>query len=383
MIEVRYEHATRSPPARQQVLRKDHMNSGAKLCYVAAICLSGCGPSTQDYEAAKHQIAELEKQNVSLRAEVSATNKAIEELRTSPSALFSAARSAGNDALAKQALEELIKRHPNAKETEDAKAILVQIDSRTAEAARFAKVADAARLQCEFKEKKLPPNFTGTNVRVVIAKYSQAEVADKGEFETSTDYAARLSTEAEAVAHSSQCVFLEPQDVTYDADGKRWVVSVFADVEYMGMVERPWNRSYQFDVDTDAKDLGTYTAKNAFGVEKEIAKRRYDRFGVAFLQPVFDQALRTLGVKTHPNNRLFRQLTIPMPLEEARRHSPDDLKLFVQYQWVPKFLVWNSTSHSPTLKEPWDEATDASYLTGTPLKIWLVHKPSGAVLAPK
>lgn len=360
------------------------MNTRAKLCYVAVICLSGCGPSTQEYEAAKHQIAELEKQNESLRDEVSAKNKAIDELRTSPSALFSSAQNAGNDSQMRQALEELIKRHPNAKETEDAKAILVQINSRAAEAARLARVAEAARHQCEFKEKKLPPNFTGTNVKDVIARYRRAEVEPKGKFETSADYAARLSTEAEAVAHSSQCVFLMTGGIpTYDADKRRWEFSIIEEVEYMITAQPPWHRSYHLDADTDHKNLGSYTGKNAFGVEVEIAKRRTDRFGVAFLGPAFDLAMRTLGAVTHPKSRLLRTLTVPMPVEEARQYSPIDLKLFVQYQWVPEFLIGDITSHSPTLSEPWDETTDASYLTGASPKIWVVHQPSGVVLAPK
>lgn len=123
------------------------------LFLLAAFFTTGCGPSQEDYDAKKAENESLTKENESLKSEVGKLTQEIEELKFGSSRLLTMGLKHFDDGQYETAistLETLLVKHPDAKETLEAKNV---INKANLEVERLRK-AENDKKEREEKERK-------------------------------------------------------------------------------------------------------------------------------------------------------------------------------------------------------------------------------------
>lgn len=106
---------------------------GLACLVTAALTLTACGPSASEYEKASNRVEELEREAGVLRKEVASLKSELEEIKFGAERLLSKARAeidSNELSKAKETLSQLIKRHPDSIEKQQASALLSDVQHK-------------------------------------------------------------------------------------------------------------------------------------------------------------------------------------------------------------------------------------------------------------
>lgn len=347
---------------------------------LSAVFIAGCGPSNRDYEKSQKHVRELEAEVAYLQRRVAKLETDLEEANNGPARLLAQGKAAKNDRDIINALKTLVQRHPLSDEAKQAEPLLRAAESRLEATELAARKAAALKDVCRVEGKKVAPYFKGTDLDKVIKGFSTSKLKEKGEFETTASYEARLRNELVTIADPRQCVVLDTT-AEYDADRKRWNVSVTSFGEYRAMgANRELQRVHEFIVENKIEQRGSYKGENAFGVSRDIERREVFRKGVRFPEQSFNKAITAIGGKADSYKLI---VPIPMSPDEAKGIAKYNLKFLVEYEWTPGFVDQHTETHSPTIDEPFDSKTSTRLVIGKPTRILVINERTGDVLAPK
>lgn len=350
-----------------------------KILLPIAIFSAGC-TSQDDYKRALEHTKVLEAKVESLtgdveklKAELESRTKELEDVKFGPSRLLAQAKESKSSKEAVELLTKLINKHPTAKESKEASGLLEQAKSRLAATELDDRRAAAAKSTCVIEGSKVPANFNGVDVRKIIKSFRSVKAKDQ--FESSAAYKSRLAKEVEAIASLTQCVAINGNyNTEYDADKGNWLLGIRANQYTL------WDHHYIYEILEENLSSSSYEGENAFGVKRQIRRTEDEAFGVALSKSAMDKVMRSLGAK---KDYISYVIPVPVSPEKAKGISKSDLKLLVQYQWVPDYVGTKYDSTSPTISMPYDKKTTSYYLFGRPTKVFIMNSRTGEILAAK
>ena len=223
-------------------------------------------------------------------------------------------------------------------------------------------------------KKPSPQPAIGQDIESVIKRLiASGATLPKSEFETTEQYGKRMSLSLDR----SQLLFLLPlgeedADVVrlkYDADNQLMTAEVWGVTNWLMDLERDdkEKRAY-FQVKVKERLLSSrqYVGSNAFGVNKSIAFKEYDEFGLA---------LDNNGIlsQEHPT------FTWTMTADEARLVKPF-LRVAVRCVQNAGGIYRDDTHGKPSIDWPKEFVTHLYYLPVLAEEVWILDSRSGKLV---
>lgn len=195
-------------------------------------------------------------------------------------------------------------------------------------------------------------------IEAVLKRFTQTP---RGEFETTTDYNARLATALPV--NRWYAIPKEPSIIVYDADSAEMSVMAWgSDIPGVGCT---------IDMKQRNTSLGAYRATNPLGVKVTVKKSRFERWAV--LVPEKNTSNKCYGATA--------AFSVP-PTEAAPLKARLGMAIIVHA--APgedgAFTGHDDYMRKPTLTDPLDIDGQTDWLVVDNLSIWLYDKRSGAVI---
>lgn len=323
--------------------------------------LMGCGPTQEKYD-------EVIKENIEVKAKLSEREKEILDLKKTPKELFDEAIIEKSKDGKINKLENLINRYPNSNEAMKSSRILsdmyvsiINSDSDSDKVKALSEYCDIDKLE------KIPVSFKGTDISSVIDLYSN-NLIEKDEFETSVEYEKRLSNYVKSLGREKQCIITNVYS-KYDSDKQGWSLS---------LLDSELNRSYaNFFIKRTTTPSGNYIGTNALGAKVSVNKTKEEYRGVYLNQAAFAKLHSNIGGSIGSySNELF----IPMSIDKAKIANIKNLKILIQYKWIPDYLKTFKREKYATYNNPQDKESSYELLTGYPLKIIIFNADTGEII---
>lgn len=227
----------------------------------------------------------------------------------------------------------------------------------------------------------LPPNYPGDPIGLYLY------VPEKDEFETTLQYEARLAAlpERKPVA----AFRISTSSVQYDADNQLLTLGIYTPSVYEGSSTAVSGRAFPVKLETISKKK--YEASNALGGRTTVESSIESIYAVV-ADDVTPPSLETTG----PNSKFLLQLSLAMPIEDAKASKASAAVLLV---CRPKPLQANSPRVAsfprkkgdpapngyryvaPKFSSPEEETTLYYLLHADTLGLWVYDTPTGRVLA--
>ena len=236
-------------------------------------------------------------------------------------------------------------------------------------------------------EVPIQPHYQGNDLRKIADAVDHMATAEKGEYETTAAFNARLEGMKAAplfgnisinspmafvfpTAHSRQSLRADPTlQSSYDADEGLMTVSLSADE---GNISEPLEATDLATLvvwDMVSMSAGYYHATNAFGVAATVRDSKGTSYGLAL--PLSSKSRLESGVsfKVSPDRARILERRVRILLV-CKVHEPRPL---VAKRW----------QHAPTLDEPYKSDSLELYLRAVPVKMVIFDDETGEVLGQK
>lgn len=250
-----------------------------------------------------------------------------------------------------------------------------------------------AAVPFDVSTKKLPPNFTGHNIKALYAELSKRQSrAEKGEFETTTEFESRVKREADApilggLPVDSTLAFKlmnASGETVYDADAQTLTLALalgkpikeYESVEYMREL------SVEYEI---AKD--TYQASNAMGAQIDVTRHRGKNYNLAFANfPTFqvkrylNSITRKLGYTSdiHKIDAIVIEMSMDVPTAKRVR---DTLAALAIVRLVKPYTFEGTFYDKPTFNRPEEFFVQSFYLNVEVLELWVYDTATGEIYA--
>ncbi len=209
----------------------------------------------------------------------------------------------------------------------------------------------------------LAPSFRPSTLEEIAAALGSQQ---RGEFETSEEFAKRTRVDQAPF----YCVAPGDISLSYSPDHQRYQALVFFQKLPPDLALRLFDLgSPQPDViavHSAGTSAGTYVGSNAYGVRKEVTRRRERETALFVAAP---RAQEGLG-----------EVTISVPIARARKVKPSALLVF---QPITSRLgpVFEGTAYqTPTLDDPSEVVKSVRYVAAGRSELWIYDKETGEIL---
>jgi len=211
----------------------------------------------------------------------------------------------------------------------------------------------------------LPPSYYGYDPEVFVKEYQEATAADqrarqKGEFETTAEYQKRLKEidTQNPFASKTYAFAVAPTNISYDADSQTFKIGFKPE-------PAPHNINYvSVLLKHGAKDMGSYTAQNAFGATFTVTKSLVSSYELWLA--------KTEGLTTCT---ILAKVSIP----EAQAMKPYIFALLVVKPLQPYSSV-NTTFSDATFSEPHEDVHETGTIYAKSLGVRFYDATSGRIL---
>lgn len=236
----------------------------------------------------------------------------------------------------------------------------------------------------------LPPKYRGHSYASVIkALYRERSYLNKDEFESTSDYAARLArlrtkSLIGKTQFGSRLAFnFFPHtggfEVAYDADSKRLNFQI--KWENLYSFSEPGN-FYSLRWDDSARTVGSYIGRNAFNAKVRVKVSRNEGYYLVSEKQGLSLFLPT---GRNPLDALIQledlgvfQGSLQMEPADARQ-SKANMRMLVIGRLADRFLLTAQSRSAPTITSPIDELSTEFGVNLVVEEIWVYDFPSGRV----
>lgn len=212
---------------------------------------------------------------------------------------------------------------------------------------------------------KLPPNFSGDDIRDTYTKLAMLFPEKKDEFETTKDYTAKLESNNASVKDKIYVFVCPPGygDIHYDADSNKLNYTVVT--EYYG--------SPTVRIDGSYKDKGDYLASNALGAKVKVHESWTYSYYLKLTKSNFS-ALSSLTFSCNlspqaakdliKNQGLFKLYVCSLRLDDPNKFS---------------YLSFSYNRKEPTISSPYDSTSSDYFINVHVNELWLYNKATGEI----
>ncbi|HXR75797.1 MAG TPA: hypothetical protein VN737_07475 [Bryobacteraceae bacterium] len=232
----------------------------------------------------------------------------------------------------------------------------------------------------------LGPNFSGADIQAAVSNLQKSEANLKGEFETTTQYQARINAAKTNGRRTYVFVLGQPDtpfgdtflygpSFNYDADNGVMDARIYARTIIFHL--EPGNPNYPVMGLRRVKlSHEEYVASNAFGAKTVVSKSVEDVFGIALtsgnglFQPSADKSRGTFEAV----------ITFRVPIPIAKDLKPN-LRIGLVCVLEQPTILEGVSFHEPTIDSPYDLFAEHKYLSVLPVQILVFDARGGAILA--
>ena len=227
---------------------------------------------------------------------------------------------------------------------------------------------------------KLPVNFKGHSAKQVYAALGDDDNKEKGKFETTAQYQARLKKTPSrllfgTVQKSSPFAFSVGASWTdYDADSQQMRVN-------FGFLQDNDSDNLGIVTEAGSSASGKYTGQNGFGAQVQISEQSESKFGfcVTNKQQFWFAALPSQEYDIEKKYRL--SFNLPIPLKSAPAFEKNVRALYIGYIAPPDKEMALTDYHKATFDSPYQTSSWRLYACLRVKSVWLYDGKTGYVYA--
>lgn len=228
----------------------------------------------------------------------------------------------------------------------------------------------------------LGPHFLGHDIRAVVRRIEESPLSKpKSEFETTAQYAARMSAFRDK---DFQCVFIIPnktdaygtsQQFSYDADGQTLTSSVsFALMRIPEVASLPGHHGFLM-IRADQKREEHYVGVNAFGVRRNVTRSYDDTYELILAD--------TNGIFGPSGEGAYEAseapIRLPMGADQARDLKPN-LQIAIVCTVTSPRVYEDFETENATVTSPSEDHTRARFIAIRPDQVWVFDRRTGRIV---
>jgi hypothetical protein len=245
------------------------------------------------------------------------------------------------------------------------------------------------------------PHFMGNDLRRICDALSGRISSDKGEFETTTEYKARLRTVLDKpivgdINATSDLAFVIPSPLhnhldelddvylttIYDADKAKMIVWIHPAMTFQvgepsdvqSVLDRPKDvHSVAIIWGANTPQYKSWNASNSFGASVKVSEQQYDAYGLAIDLERPWTKYKIAGLITGGGSVQFS-----VPANEAKLIK-GRLKVLVVCRMKDNPLMSGMNYHKATMTSPNETTAHYKYLHITPVSLWIFDDETGKV----